>query len=151
MAVDVSSYRLPTEAEWEYVCKIDTRDSRVSYDTPWFGAGAKGVFLRCNVDEMRLNQVKPNSLGLYVMRGNLSELVSDWFAKYEEKRMTNPFQILEAGAQTRNLARGGDLMSMESEVTASYRKRVHPEIEAPQNVGARIVLPLAFDQIIKTN
>lgn len=151
--ITVYSYRLPTEAEWEYACRFlpaGVADSG-PVDTAWFGPLANGELLRANAEQMRIHQVKPNYLGLYVLLGNLSELVADWFAAYEDKAAKNPLRLLDTGAQNRNVSRGGDITSLEGEVTPTARKRIHPDIQVPQYLGMRLVLPIPFDQIVSAN
>ncbi|MCK4659881.1 MAG: formylglycine-generating enzyme family protein [Phycisphaerae bacterium] len=72
-------YRLPTEAEWEYAC-------RAGSTTHW----SLGLF-RLGLDEYgwcedstgrasRVAALKPNEWGIYDMRGNVLEWVSDWYS-----------------------------------------------------------------------
>tara|TARA_B110000263_G_scaffold149123_1_gene129392 strand:- start:58 stop:657 length:600 start_codon:yes stop_codon:yes gene_type:complete len=84
------TYRLPTEAEWEYACRAGTQ-------TTWsFGNedGALGDYAwykenTHDIDEKYAHQVrlkKPNAFGLYDMHGNVLEWCSDWFRpEYDER------------------------------------------------------------------
>jgi formylglycine-generating enzyme required for sulfatase activity len=84
------TYRLPTEAEWEYSCRAGTRDARPFHFGRWlsgslanidasepYGGGKKWKTLgrTCPVGSYR----KPNAWGLYDMHGNVSEWCSDWY------------------------------------------------------------------------
>ena len=73
------TYRLPTEAEWEYACRAGTT-TRFSFgdsdsslrDYAWFRDNADGV-------AHPIRQKKPHPWGLYDMHGNVSEWCRDWY------------------------------------------------------------------------
>jgi len=81
------TYRLPTEAEWEYACRAGTSTpfntgstistSQANYNGNFtYGSGQKGV------DRQKTTEVgsfAPNSFGLYDMHGNVWEWCSDWY------------------------------------------------------------------------
>jgi formylglycine-generating enzyme required for sulfatase activity len=94
------TYRLPTEAQWEYACRgghliKDRKKAQLPFHFKApsaslgggqanfgavcpYGGGKAGVFLR------RTNTVgrngEPNALGIYDMHGNVEEWCSDWYA-----------------------------------------------------------------------
>ena len=65
-------YRLPTEAEWEYACKMGTTEQNLDL-AAWFKKNSAGKF-------HHVMQKKPNTLGIYDMLGNLSEWTLDQYA-----------------------------------------------------------------------
>jgi len=77
------TYRLPTEAEWEYACRAGTEtpwsfgtDENVLGDYAWY---RENTF---NIDEKYAHQVglkKPNAFGLYDMHGNVYEWCHDYY------------------------------------------------------------------------
>lgn len=106
------TYRLPTEAEWEYACRAGTQ-------TPYFFEGDPKDFQRTGFlsgirknDTSKINTfviyhgnspaktqepdaVKPNPFGLNNMLGNVAEFCSDWYSAeaysiYPESGIADP-------------------------------------------------------------
>ena len=84
---DGVTYRLPTEAEWEYACRAGTttayyfgddgRSHLVEY--AWCAGNAWNAGERF---AHRVGQKIPNAFGLYDIHGNLFEWCQDWYAAY---------------------------------------------------------------------
>jgi formylglycine-generating enzyme required for sulfatase activity/serine/threonine protein kinase len=81
------TYRLPTEAEWEYACRAGTTtpfafgNSLSSYQANFDGDGPygdaeKGPYLMATKS---VASYKANAWGLYDMHGNASEWCHDWY------------------------------------------------------------------------
>jgi formylglycine-generating enzyme required for sulfatase activity len=79
------TYRLPTEAEWEYACRAGTitaysyGDSLTKRDLNVLGDSIKAV-----------GSYKPNVFGLYDLHGNVFEWCEDWFGAYPSGLVTDP-------------------------------------------------------------
>lgn len=85
------TYRLPTEAEWEYACRAGT------YTLYYTGDGLPASMLRNQVIardykpvSLQVGQTPPNAFGLYDMHGNVEEWCSDWYAPYKAGVQTDP-------------------------------------------------------------
>ena len=106
-AKEKKTYRLPTEAEWEYACRAGTTtlfnlgDSLPDGFTKWLQYQTKslGFFQKPFSKEfcvppgrepLRVGQTPPNAWGLHDMHGNVEEWCADWYGPYEAGEQTDP-------------------------------------------------------------
>ncbi len=136
-----STYRLPTEAEWEYACRAGTT-TRFSFgdsdsslgDYAWYASNA------FHVDERYahpVRQKKPNPWGLYDMHGNVWEWCSDYYDKDYYSSSPNTYPKGPPTASSRCL-RGGCWIRTEYALRCSSRISVNPG-DRPSYVGIRVV------------
>jgi formylglycine-generating enzyme required for sulfatase activity len=115
-----AEYRLPTEAEWEYACRVGTTttwysvdDEAALKDSGWYRANSGGK-------PHPVGQKTPNAWGLYDMHGNVWEWCQDWRVNgyYASSPMDDP-----AGAPggSHRVFRGGSWSNVASRCRASYR------------------------------
>ncbi|UCF16318.1 MAG: SUMF1/EgtB/PvdO family nonheme iron enzyme, partial [Phycisphaerales bacterium] len=134
------TYRLPTEAEWEYACRAGTK-TRFSFgdsdlplaDYAWFDGNADAV--RQDYAHA-VGLKKPNPWGLHDMHGNVFEWCSDY---YDEKYYSNSPGVDPTGpaSGTSRSLRGGSWDSAESGLRCSYRSGYR--VDRGLLVGFRVV------------
>ena len=133
------SYRLPSEAEWEYACRAgtttpfhfgETIDAEVAnYSANHeYGQGKKGTY-REKTTSVGLFQVA-NNFGLYDMHGNVWEWCLDhWHENYENNPPIDGSAWLHVNApeNARRLLRGGSWFNNPGLCRSAYRVRSEPD------------------------
>lgn len=114
------TYRLPTEAEWEYAAK----NKEYEY-LDYFAGGntASTVAWTWENSENTEHPVgkKRSFGGLYDMSGNASEMVNDWYGTYGSTDQTNP---KGASSGTKKVVRGGSYNDMQDYARVTYRDEI---------------------------
>ena len=84
------SFRLPTEAEWEYAA----RGGNKSQGFMFAGSNSCPEVAWCNTNAKNethpVGEKNPNELGIYDMSGNVNEWCADWYGRYSSAEQTNP-------------------------------------------------------------
>lgn len=140
------SYRLPTEAEWEYACRAGTStefafghtlsSDQANFDGNFpFGNTSKGQFLKKTT---KVGSYQPNNWGLYDMHGNVWEWVEDVHAGDYTGLPTDGSANLTKGDVARRVFRGGSWLVKGSELRCASRDRNTPSVSS-HSIGFRIV------------
>jgi len=151
---DGMTYRLPTEAEWEYACRAG---STTPY--PW---GEEIAGNRCNFADVNAASIPwhskgaddghavtapvgafpPNAFGLYDMIGNVWEWCSDWYGAdaYAENPADDPAGPPSDRLMNRVL-RGGSWMNAPSFCRSAFRMKAM-QANRSANAGFRLVVEL---------
>lgn len=149
------TYRLPTEAEWEYACRAGTTTACQWGNNPDNGSGwcnaadltGKGSFsIRSNFFNWRdgyvytspVGQFKQNAFGLFDMHGNVWEWCSDW---YDAEYYANSPSVDPKGPSTGEFRvnRGGSWASYPGSLHSAQRSVGVPDVRSIY-IGLRVIL-----------
>jgi formylglycine-generating enzyme required for sulfatase activity len=135
------SFRLPSEAEWEYACRAGTKTRFNTGDSDTALAQAGWYFSNSENTTHPVGQKKPNAWGLYDMHGNVNEWCQDWFADnyYANSPTEDPKGPIQ-GAE--RVLRGGAWNLNVAYCEAAYRTH-HSPVSREMTVGFRVVVTLA--------
>ena len=130
------SWRLPTEAEWEYAARGGNKSIKYQYsggsdldELGWYADNSSG---QANY----VGRKKPNELGIYDMSGNVWEWCKDWYGAYTAEAQTNP---KGASSGTFRVLRGGGWDGTSAGCRVAFRTYRGPTYRYSR-IGFRVVL-----------
>lgn len=144
------TFRLPTEAEWEYAARGGSKSRGYKYS----GSNtidAVAWYYRNSGNKTHIVGTKaPNELGLYDMNGNVLEWCQDWYGEYSSSARTNPGGPMRGDYRVN---RGGSWGRGERGCRVSYRSHGEPDY-CHSALGLRLALQLdniATQQAVSKN
>ncbi len=131
------TFRLPSEAEWEYACRAGTSNTRWHFgndeallvEYAWYHPGALS-------QTHPVGEKLPNAFGLYDMSGNVWEWCQDWWHGNYEGAPANGIPWEDPAGSSRVL-RGGAWNNSLSSCRAAYRN--HSSDVRSRDYGMRLV------------
>jgi formylglycine-generating enzyme required for sulfatase activity len=127
-------YRLPSEAEWEYACRAETKTAySIGDNTANLGEYA---WFKTNSAEVThvVGQKQPNAWGLYDMHGNVWEWCQDLSGDYSSGSIQDP-KGPKVG--TLRVYRGGSWHDESKFLRSAYRGQIEAQ-RKDKNVGFRV-------------
>ena len=129
-------YRLPTEAEWEFVCRAGT-STRFHFGSGdeqldehgWYSGNSRS-------QTHAVGEKKPNGWGFHDLHGNVWEWCGDWYGPLAGGRVTDP---KGANFGTNRVFRGGSWGVAASRCRSAYRVWNKPGYR-DYTVGFRVAL-----------
>ena len=139
------SYRLPTEAEWEYVCRAGTTTHFHTGDTlpvefhknigeSWYPDNARSRGTE-EIIPLHVGKTTPNAWGIYDMHGNVEEWCQDWYGRYESESQVDPVGRDEG---LYRVTRGGSHSTLLCYLRSANRMGAVPE-DKSWYIGFRVV------------
>lgn len=137
------TYRLPTEAEWEYACRagttthFSTGDDLTSRQACIFDSPVAGLPTAAKLRPQPVGSYSANRFGLHDMHGNVWEWCQDGYDLYPATASIDPV----CGERAKRVARGGSWADPAEQLRSANRCSIAPDTRSAL-LGFRIVIDL---------
>lgn len=163
-AGELSGYRLPSEAEWEYACRAGTVTSRYYGCSEPLLSKYEWYLGSSNHRLWPVGSLKPNDWGLFDMLGNASEWTHEPFSYYPKSSQQTLEPAVNSLDETpvlynlERLARGGSWQTPSSRVRSAFRgpylpteRRTHLGVRPARTYVATKTQPRGGKNALKAN
>jgi formylglycine-generating enzyme required for sulfatase activity len=130
------TFRLPTEAEWEYAARGGNKSNGYKYSGGNILVHVAWCNDNSNSKAHTVGTRRANELGIYDMSGNVLEWCSDWYGSYSSGSQTNPTGPSSGSIR---VLRGGSWSSSARYCRVSNRYCDGPD-SRNSNYGFRLIL-----------
>lgn len=135
---DQGTYRLPSEAEWEYACRAGTKDPYCGDRTPSTVAWHAAV---SGSHQQPVGRKEPNAFGLYDMSGNAREWVEDCYHDSYENAPADGSPWVKPCMSNAHVLRGGSWKEEFQKARVANRISA-PAVSRSETIGFRVVRAL---------
>lgn len=122
------SFRLPTEAEWEFAARGGNNSAGYQY------SGSNSIEAVAWVSEKErvecthvVKSKSANELGLYDMSGNVWEWCQDWYDQYSNTAQINPLGPISGSKSGNRVIRGGAFFTGAKAIRVANRSKGEPD------------------------
>ncbi|HEY0041820.1 MAG TPA: SUMF1/EgtB/PvdO family nonheme iron enzyme [Flavisolibacter sp.] len=139
-AVSGKKFRLPTEAEWEYVSRMGGREEIETAGGPEeYIRKTAWHFQNSNAQTHQIGMKEPNAAGIFDLMGNVSEWCQDWYSPnlVKDKEEMNP---TGAGSGKEKVVRGGNYKDYSANRFRPSLRHKRIPAEKASEIGFRLVL-----------
>lgn len=143
------TFRLPTEAEWEYAARAGTetifhygdslnfKQAKFNANFPYPHSQRKLINAKRSAE--KVGNYEANEFGLHDMHGNVSEFCADWYGESYYRGSVNKNPQGPATGDSR-VRRGGQWRSNAIKTRSANRERLSPDYISEFGIGFRLVI-----------